>query len=226
MRTANAVKSNPGTGIRVREDLFTFSIRKIVSDVLLQEIKNSSEIKAIAIISPFRNDGKSEISEQLARVFADQGSKTLLLNLQSIQYMGNYIIDPLKSSKLMEESIVKTDKKNVDYLSLDEIGKTCGFLFDKTSLTNLVNQLKNKYRRIIIDTVSLDEDMSGFMAASVADGVYFICNNTGMRSRQPDMYYRKLKEIGASVLGIIYNNVEMKAVRKIQLQNREKHGWA
>ena len=225
MKTANAVKSNPGTGRHVREDLFMLSIRKIVSDVLLQEIKNSSEIKAIAIISPFRNDGKSEISEQLARVFADQGSKTLVLNLQSIQYMGNYIIDPLKSSKLLEESIVKTDRKNVDYLLLEEIGKTCGFIFDKASLTNLINQLKNKYKRIIIDTISLEEDMSGFMAASIADGVYFICNNTGMRSRQPEMYYRKLKEIGASVLGIIYNNADMRTVKKIQQQKRERHGW-
>lgn len=225
MKTADEVKSISGIGRRVREDLFTFSIRKVVSDVLLQEIKSSSEIKAIAIISPFRNDGKSEISVQLARAFADQGSKTLLLNLQSIQYMGNFFIDPLKSSKLMEDSIVKTDKKNVDYLSLDEIGKTCGFAFDKTSLANLVSQLKNKYKRIIIDTVSLDEDMSGFMAASVADGVYFICNNANMRSSQPEMYYRKLKEIGASVLGIIYNNVELKAIRKNQLQNRKKYGW-
>jgi Mrp family chromosome partitioning ATPase len=223
MRTADAVKSNPEAGRRVKEDLFTFSIRKIVSDVLLHEIKSSSEIKAIAIISPFRNDGKSEISEQLARAFADQVGKTLLLNLQSIQYMGNYIIDPLKSSKLMEESIIKSDKRNVDYLSLDEIGKTCGFIFDKTSLTNLVNQLKNKYKRIIIDTVSLDEDMSGYMAASIADGVYFVCNNAGIRSRQPELYYRKLKEIGVSVLGIIYNNVELKAIRKKQMQNRKKH---
>lgn len=224
MKTANAVLQNPAAGRRVKEDLFTLCIRKIVSDVLLQEIKSCSEIKAIAIISPFQHDGKSEISEQLASAFAAQGNKILLLSLQSIQYLGAYLIDPVKSSKLLEECIVKTDNKNLDHLSLDDIGKTCGFTFDKVSLTNLISQLKNKYKRIIIDTVSLDEDMSGFMAASAADGVYFICNSTNMRSSQTEMYFKKLKEIGASILGIIYNNVDMKTVRKLQMKSREKHG--
>lgn len=224
MRTANAVAASQGIPRRSREDLFASSIRKIASDVLLQEIKNGNEIRSISILSPFRNDGKSEISLQLSQAFAALGSKTLLVNLLSIQYMGAYLLDPAKSGKLLEECIVKTDRKNLDYLSLDEVGKTCGFAFDKASLSNLFNQLKTRYRRIVVDTVPLEEDMSGFIAASASDGVYFICNHANLKNAQPEQYYRKLKEIGAELLGIIYNNVEQRLVKKVQSQNREKHG--
>jgi Mrp family chromosome partitioning ATPase len=219
MRTASSAAVNTGRRKRSGEDFFTLSIGRIVRDVLLQEIKSNSEIRTIAIISPFRNDGKSELSDQISCAFAAQGSKTLLLNLQNIP-SASYRIDPLKSGKLLEECIARVEKKGYDCLSLAEIGRNCGFTFDKASVVSLLSQLKGKYKRIVIDTEPLLEETSGFLAASASDGVYFICNRASMRTGQPEQYYRKLKEIGVNILGVIYNNAELKLVKKDQTNNK------
>ena len=224
MKAVNVAAERPKVSRHERKDLFTLSIRKIIDDVLLQEIKSGREIRTIAITSPFHSDGKSEISKQLAGEFAAQGNRTLLLDLKSMTEDKAYMTDSSRTLKLLDESIFKTSTKNFDYLSLDDIRKSQAVTLDRISLGSLFLQLRSRYKRIVIDTAPLSEDMSGFIAASTADGVYFICSKSNLHGRQPETHYQKLKEIGAGILGVIYNNADVKLVKKNLGRNGKKHG--
>ncbi len=202
------------------EDILTNSLRKIADNTILQEIKENSDIKSVTIVSPSKSCPTDRIAEQLAAEFANQGCKILVLNLPGIKCSGSYIIDPAKAGKLIEECIEKTDNKNIDHLSLDEVGRSCGFTLNKASLLALLSQMKLKYRRILIDTISLEDDMSGFIAACAADGTYFTVSDDTLRSKNTERAYRELKQAGAKILGVIYSNVEARNMRRIQIKSR------
>ncbi len=191
--------------LRDKDKLFMLSIRKIAEDIQLKEMKNGREIRVIAITSPFDNDGKSEISIHLAQEFAILGEKTLLLSF--------------KETVGIEHSIV-----NLDFFSMKEAEKATGPIAGRTAFAAMLNQLKSKYRRIIIDTEALEGSLSGFLAASNADGVYFVCNRRNLQRGQLERYHRRLKDIGANILGIIYNNAARKMVEKAYAQDGERYG--
>lgn len=224
MREVNSVLQNLKMSSRIVDELFILSIRRIAENVLMREMKNGKEIKTIAIISPFNNEGKSKISSHLANEFAALGFKTLLISFQRTFDLESEIKVPQQPYKLPEDSIVKTETENLDYLSSNDIRRAYGFTVERTSLCNLLNRLKGRYNRIIIDTGALEKDLSGFTAANAADGVYFICCRKNIRKWQVEKYYKDLKDIGVSILGIIYNNAEKRIVEKIYIQNGERHG--
>lgn len=223
MKAVNELLKNTRFNSHDKDYLFMLSIRKIADDVMLREMKNGKEIRTIAIISPFSHDGKSEISDHLSYEFAGMGCKTLLLCLQKAQEAGCDLEEPIQPDELPEYDIANTGIKNLDYLCLESLKKSNGFTSSRNTLSSLLGQLKNRYKRIIIDTASLDGDVSGFIAASAADGAYFICSRRNMRKGQLEKYYECLKDVGANILGIIYNNAERKTVKKMYIQNGEKY---
>lgn len=206
------------------EDIFANSIRKIANNIILQEIKGTGDVKSITVLTPSNGCTTGRVVQQLAFELASQGSRILVLSLPGMKCPASYIIDTAKAGKLVEECIERTDNKNIDYLSLDEVGRSCGFTLDKASLAALLGQMKNRYRRILIETIPLEDDMSGFMAACVTDGAYFMINDEIVRSENTERCYRELKQAGTKILGIIYSNVEMKKMKKIQGKSRLKHG--
>lgn len=218
-------KDNAGFGTK---DLFSLSIHKLMDNVLLKEMKTRSEIKTIAIISAFGSDGKSEISDNLACEFACAGYKTLLLSFKMIkQGEGEINIEPEGEQHyvhVLESGIVKTRIKNLDCLGLDSIGDVYAFPLDKNSLHRLLEQLKAKYKRIVIDTAALDDNVSGFIAADLADGVYFVCNRKNLHMDQVERHYKTLRDIGSNVIGIVYNNAEQKVVKDVYVRNGQKNG--
>lgn len=224
MRAANYITENTKLRAHIKDELFIASIRKIAQDVILKEIKNSKEIKALAIISPFNFDGKSKISDYLSQEFESMGNKTLLLRFSNVIEDDEGFKKTMQTNRLPEDFIIESNFGKPDYLSLLDLRKTYGFTFDKASLGSLLSRLRNKYKRIVIDTGALENDISGFVAASIADGVYFICNKRNLRNERLAKNYRVLKEIGISILGVIYNNAEKRVVKKAYCQNGENHG--
>ncbi|MGI6085244.1 MAG: hypothetical protein ACOYIF_07325 [Acetivibrionales bacterium] len=267
MKSENTISGNLIQRV-VNNDLFLFSIRKIINDILLKEMKSSEEINAIALVSSFEEDGLSEIADYLSYEFSDNGEKTLLLSLgkdsfgcdffdlahcrnqkfrtrpkalkpvegntpapepgNSNCYPGGeeYLEPPYnsKAGELPVDGVMKTVYPNLDFLSLKNLRKTRGFIADKDSVKALLDMLKGKYKRIIIDTPPLEENLLGFISAIAADGAYFVCNSRSKRGSVMHKYYTDLKDIGANILGVIFNNAGKKIVRRIFRNDGRKHG--
>lgn len=221
MKASNLAYDRSNLRTRISDDLFTFSIRKIVNDVLLQEMKTGREIKAIAIISSFADDRAGEVANHISYEFADEGNDTLLLSLRKEQYMDD---EEKRICELTEEGIMKTHIKRLHFLSMENLTKVQDFTLDKASLIALLDSFKGKYKRIIIDVPPLEEDLAGFISAMAADGIYFICNSKSTRFGEMQKHYANLRSIGANIFGIIYNHAEQRVVRKLYKLNGRNHG--
>ncbi|MGI6123856.1 MAG: hypothetical protein ACOYIG_06620 [Acetivibrionales bacterium] len=63
-------------------DLFLLSIRKIINDILLKEMKSMEDINTIALVSSFDEDGSGDIADYISYEFSDNGDKTILISLK------------------------------------------------------------------------------------------------------------------------------------------------
>lgn len=221
MKSENTVSDSSKLRSRINDDLFLFSIRKIINDILLKEMKSSADINTIALVSSFKEDRSSEIADYLSYEFSDNGEKTLLLSLGNDSFGCNF---KSKVRELSANGIMKTGNANLDFLSLENLKKTREFVVDKDSVKSLLDTLKEKYKRIVIDTPPLEENLLGFIAAISSDGAYFICNSKSNRGSVMHKYYTDLKDIGAHVFGVIFNNAGKKIVRKIYRIDGRKYG--
>ncbi|NLL68120.1 MAG: CpsD/CapB family tyrosine-protein kinase [Clostridiaceae bacterium] len=202
-------------------DLFLLSIRKIINDILLKEMKSMEDINTIALVSSFDEDGSGDIADYISYEFSDNGDKTILISLKE-ESSGCNLKNKVREASA--DGIIKTGNLNLDYLSLDNLKRTSEFVINKESVKSLLNKLKEKYKRIIIDTSPLEENLSGFIAAISADGAYFVCNSKSNRGSMIHKYYSDLKDIGANVFGVIFNNAGKRIVRKIYKMDGRKHG--
>jgi Mrp family chromosome partitioning ATPase len=187
-----------------RDSLFMTSVESIVEDIMLNELKENRQIKTIAVVSALDDDGKSEISDYLSFLFAQKGEDTLLLNLDNIEQVEN--LDKL--------DITHTRIKNLDYLQFYGKYSAKHSVMDKNCLKNLFKKVDEKYRRVIIDTVSLSKDMSGYVAASAADSAYFICNRKNPDVLRIKEYYQRLLDVGTKIHGVVFNNVKRSVIGK------------
>ncbi len=209
-------------GSRERDGCFMVSIAGIAGDIVFNELKGR-EIRTVVLVSTFDGDGKSEIADHLACEFAFSGTHTLLLNMDRPN-PGGYVLRmrSFKEEGQMPE-ITGTNVSNLDYSTLYSRLESRIPDYDRESLKELFDLYSEKYRRIIVDTSSLSADVSGFIAAGLADAVYFICSRKNMRAWEITDCYNRLRDIGANMPGIIYNRCSRRTVRKIYKQDgREK----
>lgn len=217
----NLAYDNSNLKARIDDELYIFSIRRIVSDILLKEMKTGETVKVIAIVGSFRSDKSNEIANHISYEFADQGNNTLLLSLQKER-----IAEEGKNRicELNDYGIMKTHVKRLDFLSVDNLSRLKDFNLNKASLCALLDTFKEKYKRIVIDAPPLEEDLSGFMSAIAASGIYYVLNSRSIHTREVQKHYADLKALGANVFGIIYNNAETRIVKKFYKIREKKHG--
>lgn len=221
MKSTNLAYDKSNLRARVNDELFLFSIRSIANDIVLNEIKTDKELTTIAVISSFEEDEANDITDHLSYEFADQGNDTLLLSIKKGRRIEEY---KNKINEKFEENILKTHIKNLDFLLIDRLVNQKHYCMDRASFESLLVSLKTKYKRIIIDTPPLEEDMAGFISAVAADGIYLICNSKSSRWSEVQNYYDNLKSIGANILGIIYNNAEQKVVKRMYKKSAKNYG--
>jgi cellulose biosynthesis protein BcsQ len=221
MKLQNTDSNSSNIRKKINDDLFLFSIRKITNDILLKEMKSSDDIKTIALVSSFEDDKSSEIADYLSYEFSSNGDKTLLISFRDDIFRYNY---KSKIREISDEGIMKTGNTKLDFLSLDNIRRTREFDFDKDSIKCLLDTLKEKYKRIIIDTPPMEENLTGVIVAIASDGAYFICNSKSNRGSVIHKYYTDLKDVGVNIFGVIFNNTGKRMVRRIYKLDGRKNG--
>ena len=178
------------------------------------------EKKAIAITSVSPGEGKSFVAANTAFYMASSGYKTILidldlrrprvekiLKLDTKKTSGKGITDLIKGEIELDQAIVKDYDNNLDVMPMGTRATNPTLLLSSKKLETILNTLKERYDRVIIDTppALVTSDVS--LIANKLDGIVLVVKpgialKDGLR-----ITINNLRTIGAPLLGVLVNGV-------------------
>ncbi|MGG1676775.1 CpsD/CapB family tyrosine-protein kinase [Neobacillus sp. NRS-1170] len=177
------------------------------------------DIKTIVVTSPDASEGKSTTSANLAIVLANQGKRVLLVDTDlrkpTVHHsFGVSNLDGLTSvltkDIYLEQAISKTIIANLDILTCGPIPPNPSDLLDSKAMEKVIDELKQTYDYIILDTPPILLVTDTQIIASKSDGVVMVVASGKTRKDRLMKAKELLEKTNTLILGAVVNGVESK----------------
>lgn len=181
---------------------------------------SGSKIKVICLTSCTPNEGKSSISLNLARSFADSGQKVALIDadLRKSVLIGRYKIQKqeyglscyLSGQNSFEECMNQTNLENVDMMLCGPVPPNPVELLESEQFAALIERCRADYDYVIIDTPPLGVVIDGAIIASQSDGAILVIETNKISYKFAQKVKNQLGESHCGILGVILNKIEVR----------------
>lgn len=179
------------------------------------QLKND---KILTVTSASKGDGKTMVSINLAKVFAEAGLKTLIidgngrnpmvndvLGLQMVKGISEILHEENQSIiESIDSKLFNTNFENLKVLCWGNENLNPADLLSKGKLEEVLQELKNKFDRIIIDTTSIVKYCDAQIFANISDSILSV--STERKTSRDDLL--RMKEIvdisGISIRGVVW----------------------
>lgn len=178
-------------------------------------------VKLVAITSVEENAGKSVISFEMLRNYANAGFKTLLIDADlrksvftarhgaqvddGLQFVG--LADVLSGKGEISDAVYKTNIPNAYLLPIGNYVLNPTPLFGGKIFTAMLDVLKKAFDFIIIDTPPLGRVIDAAIIAPNCNGAIIVIGANETDYRQVNEAKNQLLRVGANVLGCVLNKV-------------------
>ena len=180
---------------------------------------SGEDIKAICITSALPNDGKTTVSYNLARAFAESGRKTLLIDADLRKSVlkikvcesgdsGQGLTYYLAGRKTYEETVCQTDLETLDIIFAGHLPPNPSELLGSKRFAALIEQDKSEYSMIIIDTPPIGSVIDAAVVAKVCDGSVLVLKDGAVSYRLAQRCKSQLEAAKAPILGCVLNDVD------------------
>lgn len=202
---------------------FCESVRTVRTSITLATMESAG--KVLMITSSIPSEGKSTTVINLATAYAQMNEKVLLidadmrkpkvanaLNLGQKNYgLSNAIANP---------SHIEECTQYVEALGLDVLvsGTVCSNPLELLSSNNfkgLLNSLREKYDRILIDTAPLQSVSDALYLSTIVDGTIYIVKSDSTQDKYVKNGIRRLQKSKSQLLGVVLNQVDVDQQKRI-----------
>lgn len=178
--------------------------------------------RKIMVTSSIENEGKSTVSVYLWKMLAEAGHKVLLIDLdlrKSVIRNRFYSTDSkmlgmehyLSGMAELQDVVFSTSIENADIIPCINPIKNPSNLFDDPRLVELLDQMKNEYRYIIIDTPPILAVSDGLQIARLCDGALMVVRSGETPKKMIRAALNAIEEADCPVLGTVLNMVPVSA---------------
>lgn len=179
--------------------------------------------KKILVISSVPNEGKSTVSVHLWKMLAEAGFPSVLVDLDlrksvlkdRLEYQNDEEITGLDYylSGLSEYQnvVYKTNVNNGYVVPVSNLLENPSALLEDPRMGELLDQLAEDYRYVIIDSPPLDSVADGALIASLCDGALLVVRSGMTSKRLVRQSLQQLERVHCRLLGMVLNRVETKS---------------
>ena len=171
--------------------------------------------KTILVTSSDKNEGKTTTVSNLAVSFANLNKKVLLIDCDlrnaSIHKMFRLnniygLTDILAKDRAVDKCIQKTELENLYVLTAGAIPPNPAEILSSEKMKNLIENLKNVYDYIFIDTPPIGLVTDAGVLSSFIDGVVLVVKSESVEKKYLEETKKKLDAVDARILGAILNS--------------------
>lgn len=177
-------------------------------------------LKVIMLTSSVPNEGKSETSFSLASSLAQLDKKVLLIDadirksvLVSRYHLGKAIdglSQYLSGQKTMEEVVYKTNVPNLHMVFAGPFCPNPTELLEENALGNMINNARECYDYVIIDTPPMSNLIDGAIISQHCDGAVIVVESGSISYRILQKVKGQLEKSGCRILGVVLNKVNIR----------------
>jgi len=178
--------------------------------------------KKIIITSSVPNEGKSFISTNLWRMLAEAGMRTVLVDAdmrKSVLRTRHQITSGgemlglahyLAGKRELDDVLYDTNVENGYMLPTANVIMNPAILLQSDRFTGLLDQLKERFDCVLVDTPPLSSVADGDFIASHCDGGLLVVRSGSTPRGLVAASLKQLERSGCELMGVVLNRVEMK----------------
>lgn len=197
------------------KSLVAESFRTLRSNLQFSEF--GKNIKLIVITSTSPNEGKSEVSINLAASLAQQGKKVIIIDadmrkptqhkLTEVSNTEGLSTFLLKRSGVDSINHLTINDVNLDVLTSGPVPPNPAEMLASVSMEQTLKAFGDFYDYVIIDTPPLLATTDAQILASIADATLLVVDIKKTKRRQVIESRRRLDNVGAKLLGLVMNKI-------------------
>jgi capsular exopolysaccharide synthesis family protein len=171
----------------------------------------------ILVTSPNPREGKTLVSSNLALTFALGGQQTLVidgdLRKPRIHQIFEMDLQPglsnyLTGSATLEEILRPSSVPNLSVLTAGTRPPSPGILMNSQEFKDLLGQLRERFKHIIIDTPPILAFSDGLIISVLTDGVLLVTKHNCTHRNAGRLAHQRLTQIRAPLMGAVLNCVD------------------
>lgn len=176
-----------------------------------------AKYKVIMVTSCLQSDGKTTVSFEIARSFAEDGRRVLLLDtdlrksVMSNRLLGEKCIrgtsEILSGNAEFESCVIQTQFPDLDILFAGTVPPNPTELLGSESFVELISKVKDIYDMVIVDTPPLGAVIDAAVVAKACDGSILVVSANSISRHFAVNVLEQLKKSGCPVLGSVLNRV-------------------
>ena len=197
------------------KSLVAESFRTLRSNLQFSEF--GKNIKLIVITSANPNEGKSEVSINLAASLAQQGKRVIIIDADMRKPTQHKLTELNNTEGLSTFLLKKTGVDSINHLTINDVNLdvlTSGpvppnpaEMLASVSMEQTLKAFGDFYDYVIIDTPPLLATTDAQILASIADATLLVVDIKKTKRRQVIESRRRLDNVGAKLLGLVMNKI-------------------
>jgi capsular exopolysaccharide synthesis family protein len=178
-----------------------------------------SNVKVICVTSCLPNEGKSNVSFNLAVSFAESGKRVLFIDadLRRSAIIGRYKPDQavlglthyLSGQNSLAEILYDAGIENLDMIFTGPVPPNPAELLGSMDFIDLLDVLRKEYDYIIIDTPPIGSVVDSVIVAEQSDGLVFVIEAKVISYKFAQKILKQLENEKCKILGAVLNKVDM-----------------
>lgn len=189
------------------------------------------DVKVIEITAYGEKEGKTTVSLQIAKSFAELGKRVLLIDAdmrKSVMAGRNTDAKPksglsevLSGLTTFEECLWQCEEEPLYVLFSGTYPPNPVELLTSSAFEKMLNEAREMYDYVIVDTPPLGMVIDAAVIAPCCDGSVVVIGDEKLKYRQVEVVLKQLQKSGSKVLGVICNKCRL-VKRRYYMQNFKK----
>ena len=205
--------------IELKQNELDFRTREAFKTLRTNIDFSGDDVKVICITSCTPNEGKSSISFELAKSYAQMGRRTLLIDadlrksvMRKRHKRGKVrlgLTNCLIGGACFDDALCSTDVANLFMIFCGPVPPNPSELLGNSRFRKIVEDARIEYDMVIIDTPPLGSVIDTAVVAKCCDGAVMVIESGAISRR----FARKVKEqlvvTDCRILGVVLNKIDM-----------------
>lgn len=179
------------------------------------------ETKSVVLTSCYPNEGKSDVTFQLAVEIGKMGKRILLIDadIRKSNYLKRYSVkqkvkglsEYLSGQATKDEIIYSTNFRGVDLIFAGPYAPNPSELLEQEAFTKLLHEQRELYDYVLVDTPPVISMSDASIVAKQCDGAILVIESEAVSRRVAAKAKEQLELSGCKLLGAVLNKVDMKS---------------
>ena len=201
--------------------MYDEAIRSVRTNIQFSSLDKKNKIISITSTKPA--EGKSTVIYKLAKSFADNGDKVILLDCDlrspSISEIAgindNVGITNYLTGKVNIQRAINKDREqsNLDMIFTGPVPPNPAEILASNAFKDFVEDLSKQYDYVFIDTPPVGLFTDASLVSTISDGVIFVIKSSDTKKEDISLAIENLKKVDAHILGAVLTHMPMKETK-------------